>query len=67
MCGRIGHMEFVTIEKLSELTSIPVRSLRTLKNKGVVPFIKTGHRQLFFQPEKVRRALEKFEIRKADK
>jgi excisionase family DNA binding protein len=44
---------------LSEATGLPVRTLRTLANRGQIPFLKLGHRLVRFQPSKVFRALER--------
>jgi excisionase family DNA binding protein len=54
---------FVNIRGLAELTGVPVRSIRTLISKRVIPFIKVGHRTLLFEPSKVVRALHGFEVR----
>jgi hypothetical protein len=37
--------------------------IRGTRRKGVAPVLKLGHRTLLFQPEKVLKALEKFEIK----
>jgi excisionase family DNA binding protein len=55
--------QFVTINQLAEITGIPVRELRTLVAKRVLPCVRLGHRTLKFQPEKVKRALEKREVK----
>lgn len=55
--------KLVRIEQLSEMSGLPVRSLRTMMKNRVVPFVRTGHRSVWFQPEKVLRALEKFEVK----
>jgi hypothetical protein len=55
--------KLVNIFQLSELTGVPVRSWRTLIQKRAVPYIKTGHRSIWFDVEKVEQALAKFEIR----
>jgi hypothetical protein len=55
--------KLVNIQTLSEMSGLPVRTWRTLIQKRVVPFIKLGHRTLLFQPDKVLKALEKFEVK----
>ena len=55
--------KLVDITGLAEITSVPVRSWRTMVQKRIIPFIKVGHRTMLFQPEKVLRALEKFEVK----
>lgn len=53
----------VTIEKLSEATSIPVRTLRTLYQTRKIPVVRAGHRTLLFSLERVTAALERLEIK----
>ncbi len=55
--------KFLTIDELSAELGIPVRSIRTLKQKRKIPFVKLGHRTLLFNPAKVSAALSKFEVR----
>jgi hypothetical protein len=55
--------KLVTIYGLSELNDVPVRSLRTLVQKRIIPFIKVGHRTMLFAPEKVERALAAYEVK----
>jgi excisionase family DNA binding protein len=50
---------------MSAESNVPVRTLRTWVHQGKIPYIKTGHRSVFFQPSKVFAALEKFEIKAA--
>lgn len=61
----MGSEKLVTIEKLSEHPAIglPVRTLRSLWHAGKIPGIRLGHRTLVFDPQKVRDALEKFEVK----
>ena len=54
--------KLVDIKKLSEELGPPVRTLRTLMQGRKIPFIKAGHRTTLFDPQKVRAALEKFEV-----
>jgi hypothetical protein len=52
----------VSIEKLSEQTGFPVRLLRTWAAGKKIPYFKFGHRTMRFDPGKVVKALEKFEV-----
>jgi excisionase family DNA binding protein len=52
---------------LSEEIGIPVRTLRTWLHCRKIPFLRVGHRTLLFDPEKVRAALNKFEVQAATK
>jgi hypothetical protein len=54
--------KLVNITKLSKELGPPVRTLRTLMHDRKIPFIKAGHRTTLFDPQKVRAALEKFEV-----
>jgi len=45
-------------KKLSTAMNVPERTLRTLKDNGVIPFIKAGHRTILFSPRKVEKALQ---------
>lgn len=60
---RCAVKRLLTIGGLSDAIGIPIRSLRTLYLARKIPFIKTGHRSLFFDEDKVRVALDKFEVR----
>jgi excisionase family DNA binding protein len=42
---------------------VPVRSLRELVYKGVVPHLRLGHRTVKFQRARVERALNKREVK----
>jgi hypothetical protein len=57
------NQKFLSILGLSELTGLSVRNIRTLVQKRAIPVIVVGHRTHLFQPEKVARSLEKFEIK----
>jgi hypothetical protein len=54
--------KLVNIAGLSEQKGIPVRTLRTLVAGRKIPFLKLGHRTLFFDPEKVDKALQRFAV-----
>jgi hypothetical protein len=55
----------VTIQKLSELPEInlPERTLRHLWHQRKTPGIVLGHKILLFDPSKVRKAIERFEVK----
>ena len=52
----------LNIRGLSAENGVPVRTLRSLQHARKIPFIKTGHRTVLFDPEKVQIALDKFEV-----
>ncbi len=52
----------VTYDELAAITNRPVRTLRTLKATGKIPYLQLGHRMIFFQASKVFAALERFEV-----
>jgi len=54
--------KLVNIGGLSEHKGIPVRTLRTLVATRKIPYLKLGHRLLFFDPQKVDKALQRFEV-----
>ncbi len=58
-----NNQKFLNIFGLSELTGLSVRNIRTLVQKRAIPVIVAGHRTHLFQPEKVLKALEKFEVK----
>jgi hypothetical protein len=58
--------KLLDIKGLSECLGsdvFPVRTIRSLKASGKIPFLKLGHRTLRFSASKVLKALENFEIR----
>jgi excisionase family DNA binding protein len=54
--------KLVNIADLSECNGIPVRTLRTLMHARKIPFLRCGHRTVLFDPEKVDKALQRFEV-----
>jgi len=54
--------KLVKIEKLSEQNGIPVRTLRSFATARKIPFLKFGHRTIFFDPEEVNQALQRYEV-----
>jgi len=55
--------KWVNIVTLSQYTGIPVRTLRTFVAARKIPFLRCGHRTMFFDPDKVDKALQRFEVR----
>jgi excisionase family DNA binding protein len=46
-------------EELAREIGLPIRTVRSLTYRGIIPHIRLGHRTVKFQPSKVQRALEK--------
>jgi len=62
----MSESQLVDIEGLSKALgreAFPVRTIRTLKDARKIPFLKLGHKKLVFDIPKVRKALEKFEVK----
>jgi hypothetical protein len=57
--------KLVNIKGMSEEIGQPERTLRTWVHCRKIPFLRVGHRTLLFDPEKVRAALDKFEVQAA--
>ena len=55
--------KFVSIKGLKEETGLPIRTLRGFMAARKIPYVKCGHRTVFFDADKVRAALEKFEVK----
>jgi hypothetical protein len=55
--------KLVNIAGLSERRGIPIRTVRSLMSARKIPFLKFGHRTIFFDLEQVDRALQRFEVR----
>jgi len=55
--------KLLDIFELSKASERPVRQLRSLVQARKIPYLKLGHRTLLFDPEKVEKALQRFEIR----
>ena len=53
----------LNIRNLSQENGVPVRTLRSLQHQKKIPYIKAGHRTVLFDPDKVRAALDKFEVK----
>ena len=54
--------KLVNIAGLSERRGIPIRTVRSLMAARKIPFLKVGHRTIFFDLEEVDRALQRFEV-----
>jgi len=54
--------KLLDIRGLSEQSGIPLRRLRSFVAARKIPFLKCGHRTLLFDPEKVDKALQRFEV-----
>jgi excisionase family DNA binding protein len=51
---------------LSEALGLPVRTLRHLTSRGVIPHLRLGHKLVRFQPSRVEKALLRREVRAAN-
>jgi excisionase family DNA binding protein len=53
----------LTYEELAREIGLPLRSLRTLTYKGIIPHVRLGHRTVRFQASRVQKALQKREVK----
>ena len=53
----------VGIEQLEREIGIPIRTIRTLMQARRIPFLRLGRRTLYFEVQKVRDALDRFEVK----
>jgi hypothetical protein len=44
---------------LSEAIGVPIRTLRSMYARGIIPAIKVGHRTVLFSPSKIEKALQR--------
>ena len=58
----VSMSKLIDIRGLSERSGLPVRTLRSFVASRKIPFLKCGHRTLLFDPEKVDKALQRFEV-----
>jgi hypothetical protein len=58
--------KLLDIFQLSEATTRPVRQLRSFVAAKKIPYLKLGHRTMLFDPAKVEKALQRFEIKAVD-
>ena len=58
--------KLLDIFQLSEEKGRSVRQLRGFVAAKKIPYLKIGHRTLLFDPEKVEKALQRFEIPAVD-
>ena len=54
--------KLLNIFELSKASERPLRQLRTLVAQRKIPYLKIGHRTMLFDPQKVEKALQRFEI-----
>jgi hypothetical protein len=54
--------QLLNIFELSKAQGRPVRQLRSFVQHRKIPYLKVGHRTLLFDPAKVEKALQRFEI-----
>jgi excisionase family DNA binding protein len=59
----MNRTKLVSIKTLAEETGIPARTLRSLFHAKKIGGYKLGHRTLLFDAEKVRAALDKYEVK----
>jgi hypothetical protein len=55
--------ELLDIFQLAEKKNRSVREMRTLVEKGIIPYLKLGHRTVRFDEAKVDQALDAFEVK----
>jgi hypothetical protein len=55
--------KLLDIFQLSEAKGRSVRELRTLVQKGVIPYLRLGHRTHLFDLKRVDEALQRFEVK----
>ena len=48
---------------LAEVLNTSIYSIRNLRRKRIIPYIKTGHKTVIYDLNKVLAALEKFEVK----
>ena len=64
MCEKEAVSErLLTYPQMADELGVPVRTLRSLVYKGIVPHIRLGHRLVFFQPSRVAKAIAKREVK----
>jgi excisionase family DNA binding protein len=61
--GLVVTEPLLNYESMAAELGIPVRSLRELVRKGVVPHLRLGYRTVKFVRSRVRKALQKREVR----
>jgi hypothetical protein len=54
--------KLVNIAALSQHTGVPVRTLRSFMASRKIPYLRCGYRTVFFNPQKVDEALQRFEV-----
>ena len=54
--------KLLTEEQLAKVLETSVYNVRHLRHRKKIPFIRLGHRSIWFDLIKVRKALEKYEV-----
>ena len=52
-----------TIEELATRKNLAIRTVRSLMSRGIIPYLKLGHRPIRFEPSKVEKALSRREVK----
>jgi hypothetical protein len=55
--------KLLDIFELSKAKGRPVRQIRGFVAAHIIPYLKLGHRTLLFDPQKVEKALARFEVK----
>jgi hypothetical protein len=55
--------KLLNIFELAKVKGRTVREFRTLQQKGIIPYLKLGHRTCLYDLEKVDKALAAYEIK----
>jgi DNA-binding transcriptional MerR regulator len=55
--------KLLTFPQLAEEIGVPAQTLRTWARQKKIPTIRMGHRSVFGDPDDVRKALARFEVR----
>ena len=61
--NRAMHEPLLNYPQMANELGVPVRTLRSLVYRGVVPHVRLGHRLVFFQASKVAKAIAKREVK----
>jgi hypothetical protein len=59
----MNREKLVGYEQLAVETGIPVRTLRSLVYRKVIPVVRLGHRTVVFSVTNVMRSLSRYEVR----
>jgi ABC-type cobalamin/Fe3+-siderophores transport system ATPase subunit len=58
--------KLLNIFQIAEKKGRSVREIRTLVQTGKIPYLRVGHRTIWFDEQKVDQALKRFEIKAVD-